>query len=250
VRATLIIPALDEAAVIGGLVARVPRVLAHLRRRPDAIGPNGEEVVSSHLSRIGAPARAVPVPGCMRVSWQLPEWPHATIIMPTQHNRELLWRSLRAIASTDYPSFDVIIVDNGGRTDERAAWYRESFPDLDLEVEWWDDAFNYSVVNNAAAERARGDVLVFVNDDTDFPDPEWLRELVGWATRPDVGVAGLQLLGADGTIQHGGVILGLRGFADHLFQGLAADASTLLGPTTWYRNVLAVTAACLAITRR
>ena len=230
-------------------VARVPRVLAHLRRRPDAIGPRGEEVVSSHLSRIGAPARAVPTPGCMRASWELPEWPHATIIVPTRHNRGMLTRSLRAIASTDYPSFDVIVVDNGGRTDERADWYRESFPDLDLDVEWWDDDFNYSVVNNAAAERARGEVLVFVNDDTDFPDPGWLRELVGWATRPDVGVAGLQLLGADGAIQHGGVILGLRGFADHLFQGLAPGASTLLGPTTWYRNVLAVTAACLGITR-
>jgi O-antigen biosynthesis protein len=230
-------------------VARVPRVLAHLRRRPDAVGPRGEEVVASHLERIGAPARVVASPGCVRLVWDLPEWPHVTIIVPTRHNREMIERALRGIAATNYPSFDVMVVDNGGRTDERATWYRESFRDLDLDLEWWDDDFNFSTVNNSAAERAKGDVLVFVNDDTDFPDRRWLRELVGWATRPDVGVAGLQLLDGDGNIQHGGVILGLRGFADHLFQGAPPASDTLLGPTTWYRNVLAVTAACLAISR-
>ena len=230
-------------------VARIPRVLSHLRRRPDAIGPHGAGVVSSHLARIGAPARAVSTNGCVRVEWDLPEWPHVTMIVPTRHNRDLLTRSLRAIGATDYPSFDVLVVDNGGRTDERVAWYEESFADLALEVEWWDDDFNYSGVNNAAACKARGDVLVFVNDDTDFPDPGWLYELVGWAAQPDVGVAGLQLIGADGTIQHGGVILGLNGFADHLFEGLAPGEPSLIGPTTWYRNVLAVTAACLGIRR-
>jgi GT2 family glycosyltransferase len=230
-------------------VARVPRVLAHLRRRPDPIGARGAQVVSKHLERVGMPARATASRGCVRVNWELEEWPHVTLIMPTRHNRTLVARALRGIARTDYPSLDVIVVDNGGRTDERAKWYRETFNDVALDVEWWDDAFNYSAVNNHAARRARGDVLVFVNDDTDFPDPTWLRELVGWATRPDIGIAGLQLLGSDDTIQHGGVILGLNGFADHLFQGLAPGSSSLLGPTTWYRNVLAVTGACLAIRR-
>lgn len=230
-------------------VARVPRVLAHLHRRPEPIGPRGTDVVASHLTRTALPARAVPTDGCVRIDWDLPDWPHVSVIMPTRHNRELVTRSLRGIAATDYPSFDVIVVDNGGRTDERARWYRDTFPDLALQVEWWDDDFNYSTVNNWAAQRASGEVLVFVNDDTDFPDASWLRELVGWATRPDIGVAGLQLVGADDAIQHGGVILGLNGFADHLFQGVAPGAPSLLGPTTWYRNVLAVTAACLAVRR-
>jgi GT2 family glycosyltransferase len=238
-----------RADLTGEQVARVPRVLAHLHRRPEAIGARGVDVVASHLERVGAPARAVPTGGCVRVAWDLPEWPHVTVIVPTRHNRDLLTRSLGGISSTDYPSLDVIVVDNGGRTEEREAWYRESFPELALAVEWWDDEFNYSAVNNSAARRASGEVLVFVNDDTDFPDPGWLRELVGWASHPDIGVAGLQLVGSDGAIQHGGVILGLNGFADHLFQGVDPGAPSLVGPTTWYRNVLAVTAACLAVRR-
>ena len=232
-------------------VARVPRVLSHLRRRPTPVGEHGAAVVGSHLERLAMPARAVATPGAIRLEWRLDDWPHVTIVMPTRHNREMLSTALPGIARSEYPSFDVIVVDNGGRTDERADWYARfaSDLDLDLDVEWWDDDFNYSVVNNAAAQRARGSVLVFLNDDTEFPDPGWLRELVGWATRPDIGVVGLQLVDSDGMIQHGGVVLGLNGFADHLFQGLAPGAPSLLGPTTWYRNTLAVTAACAAIRR-
>ncbi len=232
-------------------VARVPRVLSHLRRRPAAVGPHGIGVVQEHLERIGAPARAVSTPGTVKVDWQLGHWPHVTIIMPTRHNRSMLAGSLPGIATTDYPSFDVLVVDNGGRSDDRADWYARIAEDLDLalDVEWWDDDFNYSAVNNSAARRARGDVLVFVNDDTEFPDAGWLRELVGWATCPDIGVAGLQLIGPEGEIQHGGVVLGMNGFADHLFQGLAPGSASLLGPTTWYHNTLSVTAACAAIRR-
>jgi GT2 family glycosyltransferase len=230
-------------------VARIPRVLTHLRRRVDAPAARTVDVVSSHLARLGEPARAVATPGSVHLRWDLEDWPHVTVIIPTRHNREMVRQPLHGVASADYPSVDVIVVDNGGRTDERAEWYAESFPELDLEVEWWEDDFNYSSVNNAAARKARGDVLVFLNDDTEHPDPSWLRELVGWATRPDVGIAGLQLIGPDELIQHGGVILGLEGFADHLFQGLPPGSPSLLGPTTWYRNVLAVTGACLAIER-
>jgi GT2 family glycosyltransferase len=230
-------------------VARIPRVLSHVQRRVDALGPRAADVIAAHLDRAGVPATAVSAPECVRIEWDLPQWPHTTVIIPTRHNREMVTRALRGIERADYSSVDVVVVDNGGRTDERAEWYAETFPGIDLDVVWWEDDFNYSSVNNAAAEHARGDVLVFLNDDTDMPDPGWLRELVGWATRPDVGVAGLQLSGPDGLIQHGGVILGLEGFANHLFQGLAPGSSSLLGPTSWYRNVLAVTGACLAIER-
>jgi glycosyltransferase involved in cell wall biosynthesis len=232
-------------------VARVPRVLSHLRRRPEGVGPHGVDVVAAHLDRIGAAARAVGEPGVVRIEWQLEEWPHVTIVVPTRHNRSMLEGSLPGIARTDYPSFDVIVVDNGGRTDEREHWYANVANDLGLELDvvWWDDDFNYSAVNNAAARRARGSVLVFVNDDTEFPERAWLRELVGWATRPEIGVVGLQLTGPDGTIQHGGVVLGLNGFADHLFEGMPPGSQSLLGPTAWYRNTLSVTAACAAIER-
>ncbi|MGZ6972316.1 MAG: rhamnosyltransferase WsaF family glycosyltransferase [Acidimicrobiia bacterium] len=231
-------------------VARVPRLLSHLSGpRPEPTPTDAVRVVSQHLERAGIAATATYEAGTVRLQWDATVLPHVTVVIPTRHNRTMLERCLPSLAGTDYPDFDVIVVDNGGRTEDRDQWYRDTFPGLDLRVEWWDRPFNYSAVNNAAAREARGEVLVFLNDDTEMPDPAWLRELVGWAVRPELGIVGMQLIGPDGAIQHGGVIVGLNGFADHLFEGMPPGSSTLLGPTGWYRNVMSVTAACVAIRR-
>ena len=231
-------------------VVRVPRVLAHLRQRRQGLNPDGVRVVQEALENRGVPAVAELTDHSVRLRWQLESWPHVTIVIPTRHNRSMLSKVLPGLASTDYPSFDVRIIDNGGQSEANDAWYAEHSTGIDLFVQWWTETpFNYSRVNNVAAAGARGEVLVFLNDDIELPDPSWLREIVGWASRPEIGVAGLQLIRADGKIQHAGVILGMGGFADHVFEGMAPGSDSLMGPTDWYRNVLAVTGACLAIRR-
>lgn len=235
---------LDETRVV-----RLPKVLAHLGRRPQAHGELAVAVVQEHLDRLGQRASASPTPHGVRVRWALDDPPHVTIVIPTRHNRTMLSVCLPALARTAYPSFDVRIVDNGPRTAENEAWYRQFAGSLDLRVSWWEEPFNYSAVNNAAAAEARGEVLVFLNDDTEPLDPGWLSEMVGWVVQPGIGLVGAQLIGPDGLIQHGGVILGLNGFADHLFEGLAPGSDTPFGPTGWYRNLLSVTAACVAVRR-
>lgn len=230
-------------------VARIPRVLHHLVGRPSVAPADRSTVVQAHLDRTGRRGTASDTPVGVRVDWDLPRPPHVTVVIPTRHNREMLSTCLPSLAKTDYPSFDVIIVDNGDRTDDNEAWYASEAAALDLSVVWWDQPFNYSAVNNAAAAGARGDVLVFLNDDTELVDPGWMRELVGWVAQPDIGLVGVQLVGPDDRIQHGGVVLGMHGFADHLFAGCEPGDDTLLGSTLWYRNSLSVTAACVALDR-
>jgi GT2 family glycosyltransferase/glycosyltransferase involved in cell wall biosynthesis/predicted SAM-dependent methyltransferase len=230
-------------------VGRVPRVLSHVVRRPEPDRIHSVQVVEEHLARLGEGAAVTIDRGTTRVRWQLDTAPPATVVIPTRHNRAMVGKVLADLRATDYPAIEVVVVDNGERTPENERWYAESFADLDLRVEWWTKPFNYSAVNNLAAAGARGEVLVFLNDDTELPDPSWLRELVSWAVRPDIGIVGAQLVDGDSRIQHGGVVVGLSGFADHLFQGMAPDSMSLLGPTSWYRNVLAVTGACCAVRR-
>jgi GT2 family glycosyltransferase/glycosyltransferase involved in cell wall biosynthesis len=231
-------------------VIRIPRVLSHLPRREDGPGEDGLRMIREHLTQaVGDEAEASQVGKAVRVRWRLREWPSVTVIIPTRHNRPLLTRALASIARAGYPNLDVIVVDNGERSEDNEAWYRDNGHGLDLRVTWWDQPFNYSAVNNRAAAEARGEVLVFLNDDTESHDASWLEELVGWAVQPGVGEVGMQLVGPDGRIQHAGVIVGLNGFADHLFAGAQPGDMTLLGPVTSYRNVLAVTAACVAIRR-
>lgn len=188
--------------------------------------------------------------GIVRVRFQPPVWPRVSIVVPTRHSRANLGRLLPSLAATDYPAFDVTVVDNGGRSDENAAWYAELDLGMPLSTVWWDEEpFNYSRVNNHTARGTSGEVLVFLNDDTEIVDPGWLREMVGLLLRDGVGTVGFQLRTGDGLVQHAGVVLGPGGFAANLFAGMHPDDDSLIGPVRWYRDSLAVTAACVAIRR-
>jgi len=230
-------------------VVRIPRVLTHLVSRPRVAPASAVDIVNAALAGRGETGHAVAFGGAVRVVWDLVDAPHVTVIIPTRHNVAMMQNCLPTLAGTDYPSFDVLVVDNGGHTPEAAQWYLDNAHGLDLEVMWWDEPFNYSRVNNVAAAAARGEILLFLNDDTELVDPDWMREMVSWSVRPEIGLVGLQLIDGAGLIQHGGVVVGVDRFASHLFVGLAPHTSTIFGSTDWYRNVLSVTGACVSVRR-
>ena len=110
--------------------------------------------------------------------------------------------------------------------------------------------FNFSALNNAAAAQSSADVLVFLNSDTELPDPDWLETLLAHATQPEIGAVGPLLVTPEGRVQHAGVAVGIHRTAGHPFAGLWPDAPTAFGSATdGPRNWLAVTAACLVVER-
>ena len=234
-------------------VARLPAVLQTLDRRDDRTdGPiesHHLKLVNRWVERQGWSARAVAGANGAILEWAPDPGVKVSVIIATRHNRELLKGAFDLIRSANHPNIELLIVDNGGHSADNEAWYQAEAGDLNPQVIWWDEPFNYSAVNNRAAALATGEVLVFLNDDTSAGDPGWLQNLIGWAQRPEIGVAGLQLIDDDGLIQHGGVIIGMTGLAGHLFQGMSPHSDSLMGPTDWTRNTVAVTGACLAVRR-
>lgn len=230
--------------------AHVPHVLTHLGARGPSVPDGAEVAVNAWLDRRAWPATATRRGSSLALDWRQDLAPTVSIVIPSRHNRPMLRRLLPTLLATDHPSFDVTIVDNSGHTDDKARWYDDHRGDLDLRVVWWtDEPFNYAAVNNAGAAATTGDVIVFLNDDTEAPDPGWLTDLVGWATRPEIGLAGAALLFDDGTIQHAGVRVGHNGLADHYFLHVRPGTSTIAGTAGATRGVTAVTGACAAIRR-
>lgn len=233
--------------------SHLPRTLATAvpsRPVPDEVAA---AVIDAGLRFRGVPAVSRREAGVTRLDWQVERWPSVTLMVPSRHNEPLLdplLSSLRATAEfPGGPRFDLLMIDNGGRTPEHEAFYGRDWG-FDVDVLWWEETpFHYGRVNNAAAARTGSEFVVLLNDDTRVLEPGWLAELLGLASLPGVGCAGSALLHEDGKLQHAGVWLGLGGYAGHLFGGLAPGDQTLLGPTSWYRNTLAVTAACLCIRR-
>jgi GT2 family glycosyltransferase len=150
---------------------------------------------------------------------------------------------------TDDPTFNVVIVDNG-TTQKSALTILESLEDDSrFTVLKQPVPFNFSALSNEGARRSLSRVLVFMNNDIEMQDRNWLRPLIDLATQPDVGVVGAKLLFPTGRIQHAGVTLGLGGVAGHLYSNKAIQGAAYLQHLDATREVSAVTAACCAIER-
>ena len=109
--------------------------------------------------------------------------------------------------------------------------------------------FNYSAINNYAVSRSKADIIALVNNDVEVITSDWLQEIVSHTSRPDVGCVGAKLYYSNGTIQHGGVIIGIGQVAGHAHKYFPGDSPGYVDRLQYTQQVTAVTAACLAIRR-
>ena len=155
------------------------------------------------------------------------------------------------LSKTIYQNYEILILDNRSEKPETFDWFDKiQMQDPRVRVIPADIDFNWSKLNNFGISKAHGDVFVFLNNDTVVISPDWLERLGENAIRSNVGVVGGLLMYEDGTIQHAGVVVGLNGLADHIFKGMNTVhfGSPFVSPMV-SRNVLAVTGACMAISR-
>ncbi len=172
-----------------------------------------------------------------------------SIIIPNQDHADDLKRCLSSILKkSTYPHFEILLVENGSKHPETFALYNHFTTQEQVRLIEWPHPFNYSAVNNFAARHASGEVLLFLNNDTEIITPDWLERLVEHAIRPEVGAVGAKLYYPDGTIQHAGVIIGLRSIAGHCFRTFSANNSGYMGRLKIIQNLSAVT-ACLMTER-
>jgi len=204
-----------------------------------------------HIPKILFHRRAMPGQRLSRVKPAMPtDRPMVSVIIPTRDRADLLRAVTQGVlARTDYPSLELLIVDNDSREADTHDLLTRLSADARVKVLPAPGAFNWSVMNNQAARSARGDVLVLLNNDIDIVAPEWLSELVAEAMRPEIGIAGAKLIYPDGTLQHGGMTIGADGFFAHAMRHAPGGDSGCVGEMAVTRSVASVTGACLAIRR-
>lgn len=175
--------------------------------------------------------------------------PRVSLIVPTRDRLDLLRTCVESLlAYTDWPTLEVLIIDNDSRELETLAYLRALEAEQRARVVPWPGPFDFAGMNNAAATAARGDLLAFVNNDVEAFQPNWLRLMAAEALRPEVGAVGAKLLDADGLIQHGGIVLGTGGgMATHAHRFFPGDAPGDLMRLAATHRVSAVTAACLVV---
>jgi len=178
--------------------------------------------------------------------------PLVSIIIPTKNGADYVRRCVNSILETSsYKNYEILILDNNSDAPEAFACFDElSKRDNCIRIIRAEFPFNWSKVNNFGVRHARGDVFIFLNNDTYVITPDWIERLAENALRPDVGVVGALLLYEDGTIQHAGVVVGMNHWADHVFKGMSTEhyGHGFVSPMI-SRDVLGVTGACMAISR-
>jgi glycosyltransferase involved in cell wall biosynthesis/SAM-dependent methyltransferase len=241
-------------------VGHIPHVLYHWRLHPASTASNqaakpyaaiaARRATKEHFVRTGRAGRVEPLGriGYQRVRWTLPEEvPLVSIIIPTRDG-PWLQRCLESLwYRTEYPRYEVILVDNGSRDPVTLRYLADRVDKLRVIRD--DRPFNFSALNNTAVEHARGDVLCLLNDDVEVINEEWLDEMVAVLLQPEVGIVGAKLYYPDGRIQHAGVVLGIGGIAAHAFRYFDRLFFGHFGHAVLTRQCTAVTAACMG-TRR
>lgn len=216
------------AAADSGAVGHVARVLVETADSAE---------IAPRENRRAAPARAAAT--------------KITIIIPTRDKIRLLARCLDTLfAKTRNQNYDVLVIDNGSvepATLSRLEKYRREQPRFDVVANPM--PFNFSALCNFGAARAKGDTLVFLNNDTVVLQPRWLEHMLEFATKPDIGAVGCKLLYPTGRVQHAGVVLGMGGVAGHFGEGLGRRARGWLGGSLAPHEASAVTAACMMVER-
>ena len=215
-------------------IVQVPEILYHWRTilgsasgdpsaKPWAFEA-GRRALEDAVKRRGIEADVVRhprVPGSYYVRREVKGRPLVSAIIPFRDEPSLLVSCYRAfVTNPGHDEFELLLVDNDSALPETRAAMTELARDRRVRLLEAPGPFNWVKINNEAVEKARGDLLLFLNNDVEARSPRWLAHMVAQAQREDVGAVGARLMYPDGTVQHGGVAVGVCWGAAHVQQGI------------------------------
>lgn len=219
---------------------------ANSRQKPAALG-HGANAIAEALGRRGVNAHVEEGLGRhYRVRYEICETKKISILIPTRDRLDLLSRCVETVeAKTDYPNYEIVIIDNGSEQPETRRYFRETRH----RVISYNGPFNFAAICNYGVRESDGAWILFLNNDIEAIEPGWLSAMAEHVQRPQVGAVGALLLYPDNTVQHAGVVLAEADVAAHAYLNFPPDTPENGGQVQVIRNYSAVTGACLLMRR-
>lgn len=240
-------------------IVHIPRILYHWRVHSASTADNpaskmyayeaGKRAIEGNLERSGV--RGVVSLrqdyGFYDVHYPVEGEPLVSILIPNKDQKETLMHCIHSVLETStWKNLEILIIENNSEQEETFACYRELEKDPRIRILTYPGkTFNYSAINNFGVQQAKGEYLLFLNNDIEVITPDWIEQMLGNCQRPEVGIVGAKLYYPDNTIQHAGIIIGIGGIAGHAFLGLARAKSGYLHKASLQMDYSAVTAACM-----
>ena len=171
-----------------------------------------------------------------------------SIIIPSKDQPDVLETCIASIRQFDSEDIrtEIIVVDNGSTAYNRLR-VEEFVKKYNMRYFYKPMPFNFSIMCNMGAARAKGDFLLFLNDDMEVTQENWLECMLESARLPHVGAVGAKLLYPDSDlIQHVGVTNLAIGPAHKLLK-LHDENVYYHGQNRHTYDMIGVTAACLMV---
>ena len=242
-------------------ITHIPKVLYHWRCHMDSTAADpsskayayeaGRKAVREHYQRLGIDAKVEMTerPGWYRSHVKVQGNPLISVIIPNKDHTDDLELCLFSMTrKSTYRNYEILIVENNSEKEETFEYYRK-LPDRYPKA-WlltWEKEFNYSAINNFAAKEAKGEYLLFLNNDVEILTPDWMEEMLQNCQQENVAAVGAKLYYPDDTIQHAGVVLGLGGIAGHIMCRASKEDPGYFGRMISVQEISAVTAACMMV---
>lgn len=185
----------------------------------------------------------------IHIKYSLPKrLPLVSIIIPTRDYQKFLSVCVEGVLNKNsYENYEILILDNESKEKTMLDYLDQLANNEKVRIIRVPGEFNYSKINNTGVKYAKGEILLFLNNDTEPINKDWLNEMVSHAIRENIGCVGAKLLYPNDTVQHGGVIIGLGGIAGHAFKGFAREHTGYKNRLSLVQNYSAVTGACMMI---
>lgn len=241
-----------------GKICHIPEILYHWRTHKASTADNpaskmyafdaGKRAIQAHLKRQGVEGIVSHTKdlGFYQVKYPVQGEPLVSILIPNKDEKESLKKCIDSIISkSTYKNYEIIIIENNSTQKETFTYYEELKVHDNIHVVTWEKGFNYSAINNFGAGFAKGEYLLFLNNDVEVISPDWLEEMIGNCQRKEVGITGARLYYPDNTIQHAGTIIGIGGIAGHAFLNMPRSRTGYMHKAATQMNLSAVTAACM-----
>ena len=241
-------------------IYHIERILYHWRQTPTStagyLGNKsyayiaGKKALEDALKRRKLKGEVLDNP---RVSTYLIKYHHnnplVSIIIPMKDQAKISKRCFDSLyEKMNYKNFEMIVIDNGSKEKETLDLLKDyQKKHKNFHVKRIESEFNYSYLNNEAVKITKGDYLLFLNNDTEVIQEDFLDYMVGYASLDHIGCVGIKLLYPDKLVQHAGVVLGFGGVAGHIYVANSYNDNGLFGRLVMPYNYTAVTAACLLI---
>lgn len=212
----------------------------------------GAKAIEAQLKRLGMPGTVTPVkksPGAYRVRYEITNPGRVSVLIPNKDHTDDLSRCLETLYRyAGWDDLEVIVIENNSTEKQTFEYYQKAQQEYPgCRVVYYEGKFNFSAINNFGAQFATGSHLLLLNNDIEVETPDFVREMLSYSQRADVGAVGAKLFYPDDTIQHAGVFIGINGSAGHSHKGHPRESAGDMNRLATTQNFCAVTGACLMV---